>query len=73
MQAAAAVEVDERSGDRLDGRYDVGWTGPSASRLEGPVSPADAVNCCDDGHEGDGPDSERAPETAHPSSRYFAW
>ena len=45
--------------------------GPSASGLEGPVAPADAVNSCDDGHDGDGPDSERATETAHPASRYF--
>jgi hypothetical protein len=49
------------------------WAHPSASGLEGPVAPADAVNGCDDGHDGDGPDNERAAETAHPASRYFSW
>jgi hypothetical protein len=48
------------------------WAHPSASGLEGPVAPADAVNGCDDGHDDDGPDNERAAETAHPASRYFS-
>jgi len=34
-------------------------------RLEGQVAPAHAVDRCDNGHEGDGPDNECAPETAH--------
>jgi hypothetical protein len=71
VQAAVAVEVDERSRDRLGRRCYVDGVGSRTSRLGLPLAPADAIDRCGDGHEGDGPDHERAPETPHLPPRYF--